>query len=231
MNAFVRYPHTPHLTWLSSKPPRADKVLSADEVASLLAGAIVVEEKIDGANIGLSVNHAGEIRVQNRGDYLRREHAHPQFGPLWAWLKTREKALVEFLSPHRTLFGEWCYAVHTVPYDRLPDWFLGFDVFDHANAEFWDSARRDTLLSELELHHVPQLATGTFTTTQLKELIGTSKVGRYPMEGIVVRQESLGHTTLRAKVVRKEFAQATDRHWSQKPIRRNRLIEEASAWR
>ena len=231
MRAFVRYPHTPHLLWLGSGVPRGDKILSEEQATEMLRGPVVVEEKVDGANIGLSVGESGEIRVQNRGGYLRREHAHPQFGPLWAWSKAREAALAESLGKHLILFGEWCYAVHTVRYDRLPDWFLGFDVFDRKEAGFWDTARRDNLLSHLGLRPVPRIAKGRITRARLSALIGISVVGREPMEGIVARQEGSGRTLLRAKVVREAFTQAIQDHWSRKPLRPNGLHVEAAAWR
>jgi hypothetical protein len=43
---FFRFPHTPHLAWLGQAPPRDDKVLSAAEAKSLLAGEVAVDEKL-----------------------------------------------------------------------------------------------------------------------------------------------------------------------------------------
>jgi hypothetical protein len=67
---FFRFPHTPHLAWLGEGSPRDDKVLFASEVTALLAGNVVVEEKLDGANVGLSLTPDGGLRAQNRGQYL-----------------------------------------------------------------------------------------------------------------------------------------------------------------
>lgn len=231
MSDFFRFPHTPHLAWLGSGQPRDDKVLSAAEAEALLAGEVVVEEKVDGANIGFSTTESGELQVQNRGSYLDRERAHPQFRPLWSWMPAREPELVNALWPNLMLFGEWCYAVHSVVYDRLPDWFLGFDVHDLEADAFWETARRDALLSELRLSPVPRLAKGRFSVEGLKRLLaGQSRVGGGPMEGLVVRQESGGFTTARAKLVRAEFAQAIEEHWSRGPLRRNKLAEGVMPW-
>jgi hypothetical protein len=52
---FYRFPHTPHLSWLGEGTPRDDKVLPPTEAKALLAGEVVVEEKRDGANPGLSL--------------------------------------------------------------------------------------------------------------------------------------------------------------------------------
>jgi hypothetical protein len=64
MSDFFRFPHTPHLAWLGEGSPRVDKVLSSREAADLLAGEVVVEEKLDGANLGISVSENGALRVQ-----------------------------------------------------------------------------------------------------------------------------------------------------------------------
>jgi hypothetical protein len=78
MTDFFRFPHTPHIAWLASGVPRDDKVLSPGEVAELLAGDVVIEEKLDGANLGLSVSQDGVLRAQNRGQYLLQPF-HGQF--------------------------------------------------------------------------------------------------------------------------------------------------------
>lgn len=224
MTGFFRFPHTPHLAWFGEGRPRDDKVLSHDEASALLTGDVVVEEKVDGANIGFSVGSGGDLRIQNRGSYLDLDHAHPQFRPLGTWLQVRKADLVEALGQDLMLFGEWCYAVHSVTYHRLPDWFLGFDVYDHSVAQFLDTARRDGLLESLGLHPVPRIARGRFSVDGLEALLAKrSRVGDEFVEGVVVRSESGGFTTGRAKLVRAEFTQAINEHWSKNPLRRNGL--------
>ena len=120
MTAFFRFPHTPHLAWLGKGTPRDDKVLSENERTTILARDLVVEEKVDGANIGISVDDDGDLRVQNRGSYLDRHHLPPQFKPLFRWIHPHREALVDALWPDLVLFGEWCYAIHSVEYTKLP---------------------------------------------------------------------------------------------------------------
>lgn len=232
MTAFFRFPHTPHLAWLGEGQPRDDKVLATPEAQELLAHEVVVEEKLDGANLGFSITDEGELCAQNRGSYLDRDHAHPQFRPLWSWLSARESAIANALWPNLMLFGEWCYAIHSVVYDGLPDWFLGFDVYDRKLDRFWDSERRNALLTELRLHPVPRLAKSRVSIEQLNQLLsGASRVGGSTIEGLVVRQEGDGFTTARAKLVRAEFTQAIDEHWSRGPLRPNALARGATPWR
>jgi ATP-dependent RNA circularization protein (DNA/RNA ligase family) len=228
MSDFYRFPHTPHLSWFKEGQPRDAKVLSQAKAGSLLAGELVVEEKVDGANLGFSTTEDMVLRIQSRGGYLDRNYAHPQFGPLWPWLAAREAQLVDALWPSLILFGEWCYAVHTVVYDRLPDWYLGFDIYDRAVGKFWDTARRDELLTKLQLHGVPRLGKNRFSLEQLTHFLSkTSFVGGSAIEGLVVRQESDGFTRCRAKLVRAEFFQAIDEHWSRRPMTHNKLTEAA----
>jgi hypothetical protein len=219
---FFRFPHTPHLFWLGATPPRADKVLTDEEAADFLSGDVVVEEKVDGANTGLSVGSDGVLRVQNRGEYLGRG-AHPQFQPLWPWLEARRVALTEALAPNLMLFGEWCFAVHSLRYEALPDWFLAFDVFDRREQRFWSTARRDGLLEQLGISKVPAVARGRFGKRELLRLLSGSRVGIGPAEGLYVRCENAEWLVARAKIVRAEFVQAIEEHWSARPLERNRL--------
>jgi ATP-dependent RNA circularization protein (DNA/RNA ligase family) len=231
MTAFARFPHTPHLAWLGNGQPRDDKVLSPHEVTSLLAERVVVEEKIDGANVGLSVSLDGDIVAQNRGGYLTRSHCHEQFRPLWPWLDRHRDDLFDALGDDLVLFGEWCYARHSVPYDRLPDWFLCFDVYDRKQARFWSAQRRNELLGQNGLESTPQVARGRFTIKQLEGLIGASLVGTGDMEGLVVRAEADGFVTARGKLVSARFTQQIEEHWSRGPVRRNSLAPGVSQWR
>lgn len=223
MHLFFRFPHTPHLAWLGEEAPREDKVLSTAEAAVFLDREIVAEEKIDGANLGLSTDEDGELLAQNRGSWLSPDACHPQFRALWPWLAPRRAALVDALWPDRVLFGEWCAAVHSVRYDALPDWFLGFDVLDRSQNRFWSPRHRDELLMELGLHRVPRLGQGRLSVEDLVALMTTSRVGSSPMEGIYLRTESDRWLRGRAKLVRAEFVQAIDTHWSRGPLRRNQL--------
>lgn len=221
---FVRFPHTPHLAWLGSGKPRGDKVVDAHERAELLAAEVVVEEKVDGANVGISLDAQGCVRAQSRGQYIQ-PGGHPQFGPLWPWLAARSVELSEHLDPNLILFGEWCFAVHSIAYNGLPDWFLGFDVYDREAEAFWSTVRRNRLFERLSVTAVPELRRGRATLAELIELLSTSTscLGPAPMEGLYVRRESADQLIARAKLVRPEFVQQIDEHWSRRKLVSNRL--------
>ncbi|MFL5359007.1 RNA ligase family protein [Archangium sp.] len=223
---FFKFPHTPHLAWLSSAPARQDKVLSPPEVRDFLSAEVLVEEKVDGANLGLSVDPSGNLRAQNRGSFLG-TRASPQFQPLWPWLEARRERLVEALGQRLMLFGEWCFAVHSVRYDALPDWFLAFDVYDREAGRFWSAARRDALLDELGLSKVPELARGRFSLAEVQKLLGPSRLTHGSMEGLYLRRDHGGFLQARAKLVRPEFVQAIEEHWSSRPLERNVLVPDS----
>ena len=223
MTDFFRFPRTPHLACLGEGQPRDDKVLSPSEVSELLSGEVVVEEKVDGANVGFSVDDDGMLRVQNRGAYLSAEHAHPQFKPLFRWLSLRQHEVADALFPDLILFGEWCYAKHSILYDRLPDWFVGFDVFDSQANRFANRAARDAILESLEVPVVPCLARGRFSLDDITNLLGLSHFGDTPAEGIYLRYDDGDWLGQRAKLVRPDFVQAIREHWSRGPLQVNRL--------
>ncbi|MBZ5708110.1 RNA ligase family protein [Nannocystis pusilla] len=227
MTDFFRFPHTPHLAWLGAGQPRDDKVLSPEEARELLSGDVLVEEKVDGANLGLSVDEDGELRAQNRGTYIDLDAPHGQFKPLRRWLDPRRDPLADALFPDLMLFGEWCYAVHSVQYTRLPDWFLAFDVYDRGAGEFWSAARRDELVHSLGLALVPRLGAGRFDERGLTALLGHSQLCDGPAEGLYLRRDDGNRLVARAKLVRREFTQAIDEHWSRRALRTNTLASNA----
>jgi hypothetical protein len=132
------------------------------------------------------------------------------------------------------LFGVWCYAVHSIQYTRLPDWFLAFDVYDRARGEYWSTERRNVLAARLGVAVVPALGSGRFDVRGLRALLGTSRLTDGPAEGLYVRSEAGGRLVARAKLVRGEFVQAIDHHWSNRTLQTNALVSRAgeqSVWR
>lgn len=228
MTIFFRFPHTPHLAWMGRDTPRDDKVLSPNEVTALLAGDVVVEEKLDGANVGLSIASNGDLRAQNRGQYLQAPHAG-QFARLPEWLLLHGDKLCATLAPRSQenlmLFGEWCAARHSLDYDHLPDWFLLFDVYDRSQGRFWSTPRRNALATALGLATAPRLLEGRCTLPQLKDVLSRqhSQFRQGMLEGVVIRRESAEWCEARAKLVRPDFTQAIGEHWSRRRIEWNRL--------
>ena len=221
---FFRFPRTPHIAWLAEASPRDDKLLSPAEAEALLDGEVVIEEKIDGANLGISLGPDGDLRLQNRGQFLMPPYGG-QFARLGSWLAPKENAVFDALDENQILFGEWCAARHSVAYDRLPDWFLLFDVYDRSEDKFWSASRRDTLAGEIGLSIVPRLFQGRTTVPELKELVGSavSQFREGTVEGVVLRSETPQWLVSKAKLVRSDFVQNIEEHWRGRAIEWNRL--------
>lgn len=229
MTDFFRFPHTPHIAWLAAGEPRDDKVLSPDEAKALLAQEVVVEEKLDGANLGFSLDEAGELRAQNRGQYLSDPHAG-QFARIPQWLLQHGDALHRELTPDLIFFGEWCAARHSLDYGALPDWFLLFDVYERSQGRFWSTTRRNELAARAGLVTVPRLLEGRTTLDALKQMVAStpSHYRNGPLEGMVIRHESEQWCENRAKLVRPDFTQAIDTHWRKRAIEWNRVDHDAA---
>ena len=219
---FFKFPSTPHLATLPGVDIRGDKVLTESARNEFLRHELTVDEKVDGANLGISFDSEGNIRAQNRGAYLHLPGSG-QWKKLGEWLALRTDVLFEHLSDRYILFGEWCYAQHSVFYDRLPDWFLAFDIFDRASRRFLSSAHRARLLEKMSLAKVPCLGRGRFSYPELKKLLSQSKLTDQPAEGIHLRFDQGDWLEQRAKLVRPAFIQAVVQHWSRSTIRPNRI--------
>lgn len=222
-STLYKFPTTPHLVWLGQTPVRDDKVLDSAGAEGFLSGSVVIEEKIDGANLGISAGADGDIWFQNRGNWLVGKLIG-QWEPLRGWLVRHEGLLRQHLRPGHVLFGEWCYARHCVGYDRLPDWFIAFDVFDVREGRFWSVERRDALVDKLGMAAVPCLAQGRLSMRDVLTLVdGPSAFGPSAREGIYLRREEGPWLKCRAKVVRPEFIQALGVHWASQRLVGNKV--------
>lgn len=224
MPEFFRFPHTPHIAWLGAGAPRDDKVLTHDELRALLDAPVVVEEKLDGANLGFSLAPDGTLRAQNRGQYLIQPHAG-QFQRLPEWMALHGEGLAATLGKDHIAFGEWCAARHSLDYPALPDWWLLFDIYDRRNQRFWSTRRRDALARALGVFAVPRIAEGKQTVASLKQLViqGRSRYRDGVLEGVVVRREDTDWLLARGKLVRADFTQAIDNHWRSRKLEWNRV--------
>ena len=68
MLSIRKYPRTPHIQ--GSRLQAGDEDLEAIPFEEIQGKHLVVEEKFDGANAGISVGPDGQLRLQSRGHYL-----------------------------------------------------------------------------------------------------------------------------------------------------------------
>ena len=173
---FVKFPRTSHLPGSTGATDQNERVLPADQVERLFSEPVVVEEKVDGANIGISFDDRGELVLQNRGTILGTGRDHPQFHPLFGWTLTRREKLWEKLGERLILFGEWLFARHTVAYEALPDYFLAHDLYDRETGRFLDTRARSEVSREVGIHEDPRLFSGILgSPEELKMLLAGSR--------------------------------------------------------
>ena len=107
---FYKFPRTTHIYDAGGSGVTRDDLLMdpRDALRDYHSGQMItVEEKVDGANLGLSIDASGIIRAQNRSHFVN-SASHPQFKTLDAWIESHASELYEILeSSHGfILYGE-----------------------------------------------------------------------------------------------------------------------------
>jgi len=238
---FIKYPRTPHL--FGSKGTDDDKHLGRKESEALIADhSLIVEEKIDGTNVGIHFTSGGRMVLQCRGHEIT-EGMHPQYDLFKQWSSVKRTGFEKMLGGQFILYGEWLYARHSVHYRKLPHYFFEFDIYDKDAGQFLDLATRLQILNGTGLQTVPVIHRGPVKVDDLTSLIRPSAydsafknpaTGRTDdlMEGLYVRTEAHGYVTRRAKLVRPEFVEKVKQseHWQHQKMVPNQLAAGADIW-
>ena len=174
---FTKYPRTPHL--FGSTGTDDDKHLSEAESLRFVADeSLIVEEKIDGTNVGIHFSDDGALVLQCRG-HLITEGMHPQYDLFKQWAAVKRHALEKQLENRFILFGEWVYARHSVHYRQLTHYFFEFDIYDKQRGVFLDLSSRLSLIDGTGIHTVPVIHTGVVSRDDLNNLIGPAVDSRF----------------------------------------------------
>ena len=240
-NDFTKYPRTPHL--FGSRGTDDDKHLDeADSLRLIADGSLIVEEKLDGTNVGIHLTTAGRMVLQCRGHEIT-PGMHAQYDLFKQWTMVKRPVLETMLEDRLILFGEWLYARHSVHYRGLPHYFFEFDIYDKERQAFLDLNARLAKLEGTGIHTVPVIHRGSVKREELVDLIGPSQfdsVFENPLtgrtdnlaEGLYLRTELSGRVNERAKFVRPEFVEKVKQseHWQHQALVPNQLIEDAEIW-
>lgn len=158
VNEIRKYPRTPHIEGSRFQP--GDEDLDGVAYQEVVGRFLVVEEKLDGANSGLSFDENGQMWLQSRGHFLTGGPRERHFDLFKRWSRTHQSALWELLGSRYIVYGEWLYAKHTIFYDCLPHYFLEFDVFDKHTGLFLSTQARRQLLHRSPIRSVPVIWSG-----------------------------------------------------------------------
>lgn len=233
--SIIKYPRTPHLEGSRFQP--GDEDLDSVPFSAIAGRYIVVEEKLDGGNAGISFSEDGKLLLQSRGHYLSGGPREKHFALFKQWAHSHAAQLSEILGSRFILYGEWLYAKHTVYYDALPHYFLEFDLYDRHERVFLSTERRRELLAGSPVVSVPVLAAGPATTLAALRALIKPSLYKTPawrdhlraaaasrgldadraiaetdksdlMEGLYVKVEEEGVVSARYKLVRPDFLTA-----------------------
>lgn len=233
MDQIYKYPRTRHLE--GSRKQSGDEDLKNAAFGEIQGKFLVLEEKVDGANCGVSFDGNGKMYLQSRGHFLNGGYGEKQFDLFKLWAGCFEERLRFLLGDRYVMYGEWLYAKHTVFYDRLPHYFMEFDIFDKEVKKFFSTKKRREFLQDAPfVHSVRVLDEGYYSAPRdIAALIGPSlfisgdaekhfyeqcqKSGVNPetavrqtdlskvMEGIYIKVEDGDYVTDRLKFVRASF--------------------------
>ncbi len=238
---FVKYPRTPHL--FGARGTDDDKRLGEKPSLKLISDdSLIVEEKIDGTNVGIHFADNGDLVLQCRG-HLITEGMHPQYDLFKQWANAKRFDLEQCLENKFILFGEWVYAKHSIRYRKLSHYFFEFDIYNKESELFLTLDDRLELLEDTGIETVPIVHRGAIGRDALQSLIGPSQFSSefdnpttgqvdHLMEGLYVRTECDGCVSARAKMVRPEFVEKVKQsnHWQHEAMVPNELAEGVDIW-
>jgi atypical dual specificity phosphatase len=219
-----KFPRTKHLCNLGAMG-RDDLLYSKKELDDFLNSTISVEEKVDGANLGIFLNSENKIIVQNRSHFVSPDY-HPQFKLINKWIESHREDLMYVLSlGNYIMYGEWLYMKHSINYTMLPDYFIMFDLYDRDTNTFFSRDTVENIIENTSISLARTLFTGSATIDQLKQMVKT-KSAYYDgeIEGIYVRTFEGNKLKYRGKIVRTDFI-CGDEHWAKNKYVINTVIK------
>lgn len=205
----VKYPRTHHLPW-------SGNINSDDRVIDSLDGIVgrrgIVTVKMDGENTTMMRDHFHARSLDSRN--------HPSRN----WVKRIWGELAHDIPTDWRICGENLYAKHSIEYNDLESYFMGFSVWNEKNVSLaWD----DTLewFKLLSIQPVPVIYDGIITEQILRDI--ARDVQTDVCEGFVVRvADAITYRNFKhevAKWVRPNHVQ-TVKHWMMgQPIVPNKL--------
>lgn len=202
-----KYNRTYHLPW-SPGSTNDDRI--SDNVDTLLGTEIVITEKLDGENCGMT----------DEGVYAR-SHATFTTSPWSREVRQLHKFSVEDeLGDGVFLFGENMEGIHSIEYTNLESYFYIFGIRDNDIWIPWEKVEEYSYL--LDIPTVPVLFKGIVNSDKelqkiVEDLVSKPSELGGQREGIVVRTAGIFHNDNFAdnvmKWVRKGHVQ-TDEHWT-----------------
>lgn len=203
----IKYPRTHHLPF-SPGTSSDDKVIAT--LAAFEGEEVVITEKMDGENTSMyrDMIHARSLDSKY---HISRE-----------WVKSFHASIAYNIPDGCRICGESLYARHSVAYQDLESYFLGFGVWRGDKCLDWDTTQ--SIFTNLGIKKVREFGRGVFNLKTLLNLAVSMDINK--TEGFVVRVTREFNmdefSSVVAKWVRPGHVTSDD-HWMNSTIVPNRM--------
>jgi hypothetical protein len=196
----VKYPRTYHLPW-SDNMHDDDRMMRS--TASFLGKRVIVTEKMDGENTTMYQ------------DFIHARSLDSASNPTRSWVKNFWATISHDIPSGWRICGENLWAKHSIKYEHLPSYFMGFSIWNDKNECLsWDETVEWFEL--LGITPVSVFYDGIYDEAAIRKLYTSEQWAS--SEGYVIRiAENFTYGRFResvGKYVRKNHIQ-TVQHWLQ----------------
>ncbi len=232
-NMLPDFPRTQHLPYKPCVDTRDKGSVCTEKEAAIIFNSddTTIEEKVDGANTGMLLFEGNPI-IRNRNHLLnkafiqRKTASKMQFASIHNYFYSnmeKFEAINDKLGFPASVYGEWMYAVHGIEYDKLPDLWIPYDIYDWQEDKFLPSTVSRTILTEVGFHMPTLIHTGRVKNYEQLEAFCEEKAAWSPekREGIYIKVNDKNKLVRRFKMVRQGFVQGSK--WSDDRILRNKV--------
>lgn len=198
----IKYPRTPHVSW-SESLGSDDKMIPT--MAAFIGKRVIVKEKVDGENCTMTPDICHARSCDSTHHWTR------------DWVKAFHATIKRDIPDGHRICGENLFAQHSIRYEALPSYFLGFSIWDERNVSLaWDVTAE--WFDLLGIQHPAVIYDGVYNEIAIKAAYAayTKTVGR-DVEGYVIRvADEIPYSDFGLKVckfVRSGHVQPGDSHW------------------
>lgn len=230
------FPRTKHLPY-NPNASSNDLIATAEEAQTVFNSLVNIEEKIDGASVGICLHPELGLIIRNKDHVLRKGYhketaAKEQFRSIWGWFYDNQNKfeLINESGPY-AVYGEWCVAQHGIYYGHLPDWFIGYDVYDYEVKRFLAPPIARQLLEEAGFSLPYLYMQGKFSMHDYQDLEYMANLpGKWSIstetttnqnEGIYLKTYDDRYVVDRFKMVRNTFVRGA--LWNSEKIKKNKV--------
>lgn len=228
----MKYPKTYHLHDL--------------DISKFTNKTIVIEEKMDGTQVGIKFDNKDSLILFSRNNNLLYVEDR-QFDLLKQWAHQLKATLWDLLGTTYIMYAEWMYACHSIYYDLLPNYFLEYDIYNSKQQSWLNTIQRHKMLKDSTIQSVKVIQSKTvlnqniiqdcnqlITSSNFKSENWRENLCNYQlslveqsdlMEGLYLKFEDHNHTIGRSKFVRKDFINfvMNSKHWKSRQMIINKI--------